>query len=155
MEDAHIANENIDGTGIGLFAVFDGHGGIEAAKFVERHFTQALLNNQCFKQKQYVRALEETFMEMDNMINKNLSELANISKEFPPAMTPLKRAAQMQGMQHNKELQNLLKEEAKEVPNMEERGCTANVVLYVPEDGSHNPGMLYCANAGDSRAVLA
>jgi hypothetical protein len=37
------------------------------------------------------------------MIN-NLSEMVQISKEFPPAMTPLKRASQMQGMKNNKEL---------------------------------------------------
>lgn len=48
MEDAHICNENIDGNGIGLFAIFDGHGGIEAAKFCERHFMQSLLANQNF-----------------------------------------------------------------------------------------------------------
>lgn len=69
-------------------------------------------------------------------------------------MTPLKRAAQMQGMHNNKELQNLLKEEAKEVQNMDERGCTANVILLVPEDGPQNPSMLFCANAGDSRSVF-
>jgi protein phosphatase 2C family protein 2/3 len=78
-----------------------------------------------------------------------------ISKEFPPAMTPLKRASQMQGMKNNKQLQNLLKEEAKEDQNMEEKGCTANVILYVPEDTANNqPAMVYCANAGDSRSVL-
>lgn len=37
-------------------------------------------------------------------------------------------------MKNNKELQNLLKEEMKEEQNMEEKGCTANVVLIVPED---------------------
>lgn len=34
MEDAHIVEPNFD-DGIGLFAVFDGHGGLEAAKFCE------------------------------------------------------------------------------------------------------------------------
>lgn len=42
----------------------------------------------------------------------------------------------MQGMKNNKELMALLKEESKENPNMEERGCTANVVLIIPEDSS-------------------
>lgn len=51
MEDAHICNENIDGNGVGLFAIFDGHGGIEAAKFCERHFMQSLLANQNFQKK--------------------------------------------------------------------------------------------------------
>ena len=48
MEDAHICNENLDGNGMGLFAIFDGHGGIEAAKFCERHFTNVLLANPNF-----------------------------------------------------------------------------------------------------------
>lgn len=155
MEDAHICNENINGEGVGLFAIFDGHGGIEAAKFCERHFQDTLLKNPNFQQKQYVRALEETFLEMDVLMTNNLSELAQISKEFPPAMTPLKRASQMQGMKNNKELQNLLKEEMKEDQNMEEKGCTANVVLIVPEDPTTStPATIYCANAGDSRCVM-
>lgn len=58
-------------------------------------------------------------------------------------------------MKNNKELQNLLKEEEKEEQNMEERGCTANVILFVPEDGTQNPAAIYCANAGDSRSVMA
>ena len=36
---------------------------------------------------------------------------------------------------------------------MEERGCTANVILYVPgREGQ--PDTIYCANAGDARAVM-
>jgi len=104
MEDAHICNENIDGNGIGCFAIFDGHGGIEAAKFCERHFVKTLLNNQNFNKKQYAQALEETFLELDNLILANIPEMHQISKEFPPAMTPLKRASQMQGMKNNKQL---------------------------------------------------
>ena len=136
MEDAHICNENINGQGVGLFAIFDGHGGIEAAKFCERHFLDALLKNPNFAAKQYQKALEETFLEMDILMLNNMNEMLQISKEFPPSMTPLKRASQMQGMKNNKEIQNLLKEELKEDQNMEEKGCTANVVLYVPEDPS-------------------
>ena len=45
MEDAHICNENLNGEGIGLFCVFDGHGGIEVAKYCERHFEETLLKN--------------------------------------------------------------------------------------------------------------
>jgi len=69
-------------------------------------------------------------------------------------MTPLKRASQMQGMRNNKELQMLLKEEMKEEQNMDEKGCTANVLLIVAEDTlSRTPTTLICANAGDSRSV--
>jgi serine/threonine protein phosphatase PrpC len=68
MEDAHICNDNINGQGIGLFAIFDGHGGIEAAKFCERHFVETLLKNPNFLNKKYKEALEETFLEMDNLM---------------------------------------------------------------------------------------
>jgi serine/threonine protein phosphatase PrpC len=53
QEDAHICNANINGEGIGLFAVFDGHGGIEVAKYCERHFTEILLAHTSFKNEQY------------------------------------------------------------------------------------------------------
>ena len=42
MEDAHICNPNFDNQGIGLFAVFDGHGGLEVAKFCEKYFESKL-----------------------------------------------------------------------------------------------------------------
>ena len=68
MEDAHICEPDINGEGIGLFAVFDGHGGIEVAKFCERHFVEQLLKNSNFLQKRYGPALEETFLLMDTLI---------------------------------------------------------------------------------------
>ena len=41
MEDSHITSPNFD-NGIGLFAVFDGHGGLECAKFCEKFFGDKL-----------------------------------------------------------------------------------------------------------------
>jgi len=91
---------------------------------------------------------------MDEMLLTSVQELLQINKENPPAMTPLRRAAQMQGMKNNQELQFMLAEEEKEEQNMEERGCTANVILVVPgREGL--PETIYCANAGDARAVVA
>lgn len=104
MEDAHIVNDNFDGKGTGLFAVFDGHGGIEVAKFCELHFAQELLNNESYRNKNYQRALEETFLRMDVLIANSTQELIQIGAQFPPAMTPLKRASQMQQLKNNKEL---------------------------------------------------
>lgn len=40
MEDAHIALSPMTDKKNSLFAVFDGHGGAEVSKFVERHFVQ-------------------------------------------------------------------------------------------------------------------
>ena len=46
MEDAHICNPDFDKTnGAALFAIFDGHGGIEVAIFCERNFQGCLLKN--------------------------------------------------------------------------------------------------------------
>jgi len=39
MEDAHISKFNIV-KNVHVFGVFDGHGGREVAKFVEKHFIE-------------------------------------------------------------------------------------------------------------------
>jgi serine/threonine protein phosphatase PrpC len=41
MEDAHIISPNFD-NGVSLFAIFDGHGGLECAKFCEKFFGEKL-----------------------------------------------------------------------------------------------------------------
>jgi len=54
MEDAHICNPEFDkSNGAALFAIFDGHGGIEVAKFCERNFEVCLLNNANYLNKNY------------------------------------------------------------------------------------------------------
>ena len=47
MEDAEIAELDIN-KDVHIFAVFDGHGGREVAKFVEKHFVEELLKNESF-----------------------------------------------------------------------------------------------------------
>lgn len=44
MEDRFIINENINDTGISLFAIFDGHGGEFAANYARDHLIQNLYN---------------------------------------------------------------------------------------------------------------
>lgn len=44
MEDRFIINEDINGTGISLFAIFDGHGGEFAANYARDHLIQNLFN---------------------------------------------------------------------------------------------------------------
>lgn len=57
MEDAHICQTDIE-KDIHLFAVFDGHGGSEVAKFCEKYFVKTLLENKNFKEKNYSEALK-------------------------------------------------------------------------------------------------
>ena len=51
MENAHIAHVNMDGTGLSLFGVFDGHGGQEVALYVKNNFKKQLVKLQSFRQK--------------------------------------------------------------------------------------------------------
>lgn len=66
-EDAHIHTLDL-GDGNSLFAVFDGHGGEQVAMFCEEHMPDLLMSSQEYKNKNYARALEETFVELDYML---------------------------------------------------------------------------------------
>ena len=67
MEDSHIAELDI-GDGNSLFAVFDGHGGPEVAKFSQNHFTKNLVSSAAYKRKDYKLALENTMLKMDRLL---------------------------------------------------------------------------------------
>lgn len=67
MEDAHISAFNI-APETHLFGVFDGHGGKEVAKFVERHYTEELLKVPSFKSGDYGKALTESFLRIDELL---------------------------------------------------------------------------------------
>lgn len=61
MEDAHICQTEIDGEPISIFGVFDGHGGKEVAKYVEKYFVKELVKLDEYKQHNFEKALEMTF----------------------------------------------------------------------------------------------
>jgi serine/threonine protein phosphatase PrpC len=67
MEDAHIAEPNLT-ENTALFAVFDGHGGPEVAKFCAKFMPEELVKNPNFKSGNYKRALEEVFLRMDEIL---------------------------------------------------------------------------------------
>ena len=48
MEDSKITDPSFD-RNTSVFGVFDGHGGKEVAKFVEKHFCKELKSNRAFK----------------------------------------------------------------------------------------------------------
>ena len=61
MEDTHIAQCNINGE-VSIFGVFDGHGGREGAIYVQKHFIRTITANKNFINKNYEKALYETFL---------------------------------------------------------------------------------------------
>lgn len=68
MEDAHIVEPNFTHDS-SLFAVFDGHGGAEVARFCGRYFGEILKSNKYFnKEVDIPRALEDSFFDMDDML---------------------------------------------------------------------------------------
>lgn len=67
MEDSHISIPDFD-ENVSLFAVFDGHGGAEVAKFCAAEFGSELKQNACYLAGDYPKALEQTFLRMDEIL---------------------------------------------------------------------------------------
>ena len=134
-EDAHIHTLDL-GDGNSLFAVFDGHGGEQVARFCEKHFPEILLASEEYQAKNYERALEESFVETDFMLvsDEGYDKLQEVVLE-------LKREARGAGAKL--EMSDL--RDLKSIPFA--AGCTANVCLVTQDS-------IYCANAGDSRSIL-
>lgn len=70
MEDAHICQMDI-APDVHLFAVFDGHGGSEVARFCEKHFVDTLVKSPHFKEKNYEAALKETYEKLDVLLEQD------------------------------------------------------------------------------------
>lgn len=66
-EDAHVHALNFE-PGMSLFAVFDGHGGCEVAKFCEKHIVKELQADKDFQNKNYELALRNVFLKIDKMV---------------------------------------------------------------------------------------
>ena len=66
-EDAHIMAVDFV-PGISLFAVFDGHGGSEVAKYCDQHFVPILMEEEEFARKNYEAALISTFVKIDKQL---------------------------------------------------------------------------------------
>jgi serine/threonine protein phosphatase PrpC len=147
MEDSHISDLSVGQSKSNLFGVFDGHGGKEVAVFVKRHFTEELLNNQNFQQNNIKNALVENFLKMDEiMCDKNGK--AELKKEAKKAKE--EDDLQSQGNKNNQMemFRSIVDPKAQENADIAMfTGCTACVVAI-------HEGKIYCANAGDSRAVL-
>lgn len=82
MEDAHITELDFD-IDTSLFAVFDGHGGEEVAKFCAKKFGSHLKKNQKYQMGKYEDALIDTFLLMDKLIScpEGQAELRQLKTE--------------------------------------------------------------------------
>ncbi|EFN51823.1 hypothetical protein CHLNCDRAFT_59087, partial [Chlorella variabilis] len=71
MEDAHIAELDLDpATKTSLFAVLDGHGGAEVARFVANHLSQEVISSEAFQANDTERALIQAYLRMDELLVK-------------------------------------------------------------------------------------
>ena len=70
--------------GISLFAVFDGHGGPEVARFCQNHIVQDLIADSDFQKKDYKKALANIFLKFDKMIlqEEGIKELEAYSAKY-------------------------------------------------------------------------
>mmetsp|Transcript_14700 Transcript_14700/g.14321 ORF Transcript_14700/g.14321 Transcript_14700/m.14321 type:complete len:127 (+) Transcript_14700:119-499(+) len=125
MEDAHITTLDVIKDEVSLFGVFDGHGGAEVARYVEKNFVPTLIKNENFKKGAYGEALQEVFVALDM---KLLTEAGK------------------------KELIQIAKKNGQQIDSgvdlSEQAGCTACVALVTKT-------AVYVANAGDTRCVIA
>ncbi|CAL1149738.1 unnamed protein product [Cladocopium goreaui] len=87
MEDAHMAIPDFDSERqLGLFGVFDGHGGSAVAKVVAATFPATLKRQKSFIQGQYSEALYQTFLAVDDFLDsaKGREEVERVLAAAPP-----------------------------------------------------------------------
>mmetsp|Transcript_67370 Transcript_67370/g.179875 ORF Transcript_67370/g.179875 Transcript_67370/m.179875 type:complete len:334 (-) Transcript_67370:201-1202(-) len=160
MEDAHTAELDIDGKKSSFFGVFDGHAGTDVAIYASRHVHSNLRNSELFKSGKYEEALKEAFLKTDADLRteEGHAECFKIRREFrllfsSPSAIVLCRF--LRSSFRNWLLLPFLLVAASQAGDMDDRdsagltesGSTAVTCLMVGRE-------LYCANAGDSRAVL-
>ena len=146
MEDAIITNLEFGEDEI-LFGVFDGHGGMEASQVVEKNYERILKENEKFKENDVKGGLYNSFKEIDVFLGsqKGKEEMIEVADKNPDRDIPLMKIISDSGdFKSNGEN----KERTEESYMLDSKGCTANVVYIKGKE-------IYCANAGDSRCVLA
>jgi serine/threonine protein phosphatase PrpC len=131
QEDSHIAATDV-AENVSVFGVFDGHGGKEVSIYVKKHLVNELKSLASFKSGNYESALREVFKRMDDLLLTTTGE------------QELKKIREAYGgdSMHGLGLTD------PSAPISKFTGCTATVVLISKDT-------IYCANAGDSRTVLA
>ncbi|KAK9818683.1 hypothetical protein WJX74_005666 [Apatococcus lobatus] len=88
MEDAHAVCLNIDESfPTGFFAVFDGHGGKEVARFCAIYMARELVTTAAYKQQDLDAALKQVFLRMDELLGEDKwrDELRQLAGSDKPA----------------------------------------------------------------------
>ncbi|KAL5015896.1 hypothetical protein ScPMuIL_005485 [Solemya velum] len=85
QEDAHNCIPEFD-TDTALFAVYDGHGGAEVAKYCAQHLPDSIKQSAAYKAGNLVKSLEESFLSFDSTLTdddviKELKVLAGVDDE--------------------------------------------------------------------------
>jgi len=174
MEDAHITLPDLGGplAGIGMYAVFDGHGGKEVAEFCEQHMPAEFLHL-AMQSRDILTALKGAFHRMDDMLRmpEYFDEIRSYrnSQDVGPASSG--------GNQPSEDLQNSIKDDmadarAKGCITKEDAETILMKMMLLRRMGAEEatepafsvgfaavcvlvtPNDIICANAGDSRAVL-
>ncbi|KAI7906951.1 phosphatase 2C-like domain-containing protein [Cokeromyces recurvatus] len=65
MEDAHTHILDYENTGTAFFAVFDGHGGANIAKYSSQQLPELVINSEDFKKGEYKDSLRKGFFQID------------------------------------------------------------------------------------------
>ena len=122
--------------------------GEEVSLFVKKHFTENILQNKNFKYNNFIEALKENFLKMDELMSdpngKNeLQKYAQVSKE----QEELRNFKEKNKMDIMRQIFDPRAKEDCDIALM--TGCTANVCIV-----DENSKKIICANSGDSRCVL-
>lgn len=153
QEDAHIAEPVTEDAY--LFAVLDGHGGAEVAKFVATFLPQELKSLDHFQQGKLAEGLTAAFHRMDERLQSEEGR-AHLESLRPKtdssghgaqedALLALRKIMAMNGQSTDNTKPGGAQSEEE---NTSQAGCTAVAALVTKN-------AIVVANAGDSRAVLS
>mmetsp|Transcript_158240 Transcript_158240/g.279301 ORF Transcript_158240/g.279301 Transcript_158240/m.279301 type:complete len:449 (+) Transcript_158240:117-1463(+) len=182
MEDSHLALPDFDlERKLGLFGVFDGHGGAAVAQVAAERLPAVLRGQPALAEGNYPEALYETFMQLDKFLDssKGRKEVIQRTALAPPSEEDDSDEdclfAEEEGEEEEEELdpddedmdeddrqmlQNLLAHSEADEPTSNDLWCNGQgpdccgctaVVALVC--GGEEP-KVFVANAGDSRGIL-
>ncbi|VDN02025.1 unnamed protein product [Thelazia callipaeda] len=70
QEDAHNCIVNYDDD-CSFFAVYDGHGGCEVARYAANHLPYMLKSSNCWYSQNYTKAIQDTFLQLDELLRSD------------------------------------------------------------------------------------